>query len=61
MVRTFKTGHRLREFQNRVPREIFGRRIRREEVTGDLRKWHNEELLNLYSQNITVMTSRKMR
>jgi hypothetical protein len=48
-------------FQKRVPREIFGRRNNREEATGDWRKWHNEELLNLYSQNITVMTSRNMR
>jgi hypothetical protein len=37
-------------FQKRVPREIFGRRNRREEGIGDWRKWHNEELLNLYSQ-----------
>ena len=61
MVRTFRTAHRLRVFQNRVSREIFGHRNKREEETGDWRKWHNEELLNLYSQNITVMTSRKMR
>jgi len=34
--------HKLRVFKNRVLREIFG--IQREEVTGDYRKLHNEEL-----------------
>jgi hypothetical protein len=34
-------------FENRVLRRIFG--PRREEVTGDWRKLHNEELHNLYS------------
>jgi hypothetical protein len=34
-------------FENRVLRRIFG--PRRGEVTGDLRKLHNEELHNLYS------------
>ena len=38
MVRTFRTGHILRLLQNGVPREIFGRRNRRKEVTGDSRK-----------------------
>jgi hypothetical protein len=38
--------HRLRELQNRVLR-ISG--PRRAELTGDLRKLHNEELHNLYS------------
>jgi hypothetical protein len=39
--------HRLRELQNRVLRRIFG--PRRDEVTGDWRKLHNENLHNLYS------------
>jgi hypothetical protein len=34
-------------FENRVVRRIFG--PKREEVTGDWRKLHNEELHNLYS------------
>jgi hypothetical protein len=34
--------HRLRVFENRVLRRIFGRR--RDEVTGEWRKLHNEEL-----------------
>jgi hypothetical protein len=38
--------HRLRAFENRVLRKIFG--CNREEVTG-WRKWHNEELHNLCS------------
>jgi hypothetical protein len=38
---------RLRVFENRVQRRIFG--PKRDEVTGDWRKLHNEELHNLYS------------
>jgi hypothetical protein len=37
----------LRVFENRVPRTIL--RPRRDEVTGEWRKLHNEELHNLYS------------
>jgi hypothetical protein len=33
-------------FENRVLRRIFG--AKRDEVTGDWRKMHNEELHNLY-------------
>jgi hypothetical protein len=39
--------HRLRVFENRVLRRILG--PKRDEVTGDWRKLHNEELHNLYS------------
>jgi hypothetical protein len=39
--------HRLRVFENRVLRRIFG--LKRNEVTGEWRKLHNEELHNLYS------------
>jgi hypothetical protein len=51
---------RLRVFENRVLR-IFG--PQRDEVTGDWRKLHNEELHNLYSSpSITRMIkSRWMR
>jgi hypothetical protein len=49
---TFKEEHRLRVFENRVLRRIFG--CKRDEVMGEWRKLHNEELHNLYSsQNIT--------
>jgi hypothetical protein len=37
----------VRVFENRVLRRIFGRK--RDEVTGEWRKLHNEELHNLYS------------
>jgi len=37
---------RLRVFENRVLREIFG--VRRDEVTGDWRRLHKEELYDLY-------------
>jgi hypothetical protein len=39
--------HRLRVFENRVLRRIFG--PKRDEVTGKWRKLHSEELHNLYS------------
>jgi hypothetical protein len=39
--------HSLRVFVNRVLRRIFG--PKRDEVTGDWIKLHNEELHNLYS------------
>jgi hypothetical protein len=42
--------HRLKVFQNRVLRNIFG--PRRDKVTGDWRRLHNEELCNLYAPNI---------
>jgi hypothetical protein len=54
-------GGRLRVFENRVLRRIFG--PRRDEVTGDWRKLHNEDLHNLYSSpNIfRLMKSRRIR
>jgi hypothetical protein len=53
---TLKEEHRLRVFENRVLRRIFG--PKRDEVTGGWRKLHNEELHNLYSSpsKITMMT-----
>jgi hypothetical protein len=44
---TLKEEHRLRVFENRVLRRIFG--PKRDEVMGEWRKLHNEELHNLYS------------
>jgi len=38
---------RLRVFENRVLRIVFG--PERDEVTGEWRKLHNEELRDLYS------------
>jgi len=52
---------RLSVLENRMLRGIFG--PEREEVTGDWRKLHNEELNDLYcSPNIVrVITSGRMR
>jgi hypothetical protein len=52
---------RLRVFENRVLRRIFG--PKRDEVTGGWRKLHNEELHNLYSSpsTIRIIKSRSMR
>jgi hypothetical protein len=40
--------HKLRVFENRVLRRIFG--PKKDGVTGGSRKRHNEELHNLYSK-----------
>jgi len=58
---TLREERRLRVFENRVLRKIFG--PKREEVTGEWRKLHKEELNNLYSSlNIVrVIKSRRMR
>jgi hypothetical protein len=44
---TLREEHRLRVFQNRVLRKIFG--PRRDEVTVECRKLRDEELNDLYS------------
>jgi hypothetical protein len=43
---TLREKHRLRVFENTVLRRIFG--PKREEVTGEWRRLHNEELNDLY-------------
>jgi hypothetical protein len=51
--------HRLRVFENRVLRKIFGPK-RKEE--GSLRKLHNDELHSLYSSpNIVRVIKSRMR
>jgi hypothetical protein len=49
---TLREEHRLRVFENRILRRIFG--PKRDEVTGEWRKLHNEELHNLYSSPDTI-------
>jgi hypothetical protein len=44
---TLKEENRLRVFENRVLKRVFG--PKRDEVTGVWRKLHNEELNDLYS------------
>jgi hypothetical protein len=49
--------HSLQVFDNRLLRKIFG--PKRDEVTGEWRRLHNEELYNQYfSPNIRVIKSR---
>jgi hypothetical protein len=50
---------RLRVFENRVLRRIFG--PRRDEVTGEWRKLHNEELNDLQSSSNTVRVAKLRR
>jgi hypothetical protein len=56
---TLREEHRLRVFENRVLR-VFG--PRRDEVTREWRKLHNEELRDLYSflSIIRMIKSRRM-
>jgi hypothetical protein len=58
---TLREEHRLRVFENRVLRRIFG--PKRDEVTEEWRKLHSGELHNLYSSPdvIRQIKSRRMR
>jgi hypothetical protein len=51
---------KLRVFENKVLRRIFG--PRRDKVTGNSRRMHNEELNDLYSSPniVRVIKSRRM-
>jgi hypothetical protein len=54
---TLKEEHRLRVFENRALRGIFG--TKEEEVKGGWKKLHNEELNDLYSfRNKSIIKSR---
>ena len=58
---TLREERRLRVFENRVFSRVFG--SKRDEVTGEWRKLHNEELSYLYSlpNIVRVVKSRRMR
>jgi len=58
---TLREERRLRVFENRVLRRVFG--PKRDEVTGEWRKLHNEELCDMYSlpNIVRVVKSRRMR
>jgi len=58
---TLRQERTLRVFENRVLRRIFG--AKRDEVTREWRKLHNEELNDLYSSSniIWVIKPRRMR
>jgi len=61
LSRILKEKHRLRAFENRVLRRIFG--SKRKEIVGGWRRLHNEELHKLYASPdiIMVIRSRTMR
>ena len=58
---TLRGERKLRVFKNMALRRIFG--LRRDEVTGEWRRLHNEELNDLYSSPniVRVIKSRRMR
>ena len=58
---TLREECRLRVLENRVLRRVFG--LKRDEVTGEWRKLHNELLRDLYSlpNIVRVVKSRRMR
>jgi hypothetical protein len=58
---TLREARRLRVFENRVLRGIFG--PKRDEATGERKKLHNEELNDLYflPNILRVVKSKKMR
>jgi hypothetical protein len=60
-IKTLKEEQRLRVFENKMLRRIFG--LKRDEVIEGWRKLHNEKLHNLQPlpSTIRMIKSRKMR
>ena len=58
---TLREERRLRVFENRVLRRVFV--PKRDDVTGEWRKLHKDELMDLYSlpNIVRVVKSRRMR
>jgi hypothetical protein len=60
---SLREEHRLRVFENRVLKRIFG--LKMDEIIGDWRKLHYKDLHNLYSSSnipvIRMIKSNRMR
>ena len=58
---TLADKHKLRVFENKVLRKIYG--PKRDEMTGEWRRLHNEELHGLYDSPdvVRIMKSRRLR
>jgi len=58
---TLADEHKLRVFENKILRKIYG--PKRDEMTGEWRRLHNDELYGLYdSPNVVkIMKSRRLR
>jgi hypothetical protein len=56
---TLREEQSLKGFKNRALGKIF--RLKREEVTGGLRKLHNEELHDFYVTSIWMIILRRIR
>jgi hypothetical protein len=61
VIVTLREERRLRVFENWVLRRIFG--AKRDEVTGEWGKLHNEKLNDVYCSHtiVRIITSRRMR
>lgn len=56
---TVRLEHKLWLFNNKVPRKVSD--LKREDITGDQRKLHNEELCDLYLAPVIILVIRSRR